>query len=217
MDARTASIESLRRVRDQTTALKDQYFPGINTAIANARVVGPRIDSVAVWLGISNTFLVLYLGVALAVLATWALDTDTLCNIAGIYPALQTFKARETNDLEQWLSYWMIFVSINVLQRNTYAFAWIPMFDGFKLGFLLFCFLPHTRGAEFVYHAFFKQYLRFLPLDDVGAGGGGATAFAAVGGPLPSGRTGRAPASDDAAGGVLGGGAMTAAPRLKSQ
>ena len=154
------SIEGLRNVRAQTTALKDQYFPSINRKIAKFPIVGHYINTLTVRFGLSNTAFVLYFALTVAVLATWGLGTDTLCTIAGlVYPTLQTLKAREVEDFEQWISYWLIFTVLNVVQNNTYAFSWIPCFDGIKMGFLLFCMLPHTRGAEFVFHTFFKAHV----------------------------------------------------------
>jgi len=154
-------MESLRNVQAQTNALKDQYFPGFNKKIANLAVVGKYIDTTSRQLGASNIVFVACLAVVAAVFATWGLGTDTLCNIGGfVFPALQTLRARTKEDMEQWISYWLIFTTLNVVQGSTYVFDWIPFFDGLKLGFLLFCSLPTTRGAEFIFHTFFKHHVR---------------------------------------------------------
>jgi hypothetical protein len=158
------SIESLRRVRQQTSALKDQYFPGFNAKIAAVPGVGHCIDATGRWLGISNVLLVACVAVAATVVATRAVGTATLCNIGGfVYPAHQTLlRVREDvslEDLEQWITYWMIFTALNVVEGNTYAFSWIPFWDGFKMGFLLFCSLPHTRGAAFIHRTWLAKLL----------------------------------------------------------
>ena len=120
--AASVSVESLRKVREQTNALKDQYFPGFNKKIAGLPVVGAYIDTLGRRTHISNVVLVIYAVIAAAVLATWTLGTETLCTIGGfIYPAIQTFRARDVDDYEQWISYWMIFVTLGVIQSNTYA------------------------------------------------------------------------------------------------
>eukprot|EP00750_Incisomonas_marina_P032384 INCI916.1.p1 GENE.INCI916.1~~INCI916.1.p1 ORF type:complete len:187 (-),score=31.20 INCI916.1:493-1053(-) len=167
MDTSKLSIENLRKVRDQTSALKDQYFPGFNKKIAAVPLVGSYVDTLGRRLNLSNVALVVYAGLTSAVLATWGLGTTTLCTIGGfVFPAFQTLRAHEVGDFEQWISYWLIFTALNVLQGNTYVFEWIPFFDGLKLGFLLFCALPHTRGAEFIFHTFFKKFIRPKSVSD---------------------------------------------------
>jgi hypothetical protein len=156
------SMESLRKVREQTSALKDQYFPGFNAKIAAVPGIGHFIDATGRWLGISNVLLVVCVVVAATVVATRALGTATLCNIGGFaYPAYQTLlRVREDVDFEQWITYWMIFTALNVVEGNTYAFSWIPFWDGFKMGFLLFCSLPHTRGAAFIHRTWLAKLLK---------------------------------------------------------
>lgn len=72
------------------------------------------------------------------------------------YPAYKSFKAIESEDKEddtQWLVYWMIFACFTVMEdivlKRIAPFA--PFFFVYKIFFLLWCYLPQTKGADFLY------------------------------------------------------------------
>lgn len=79
-----------------------------------------------------------------------------LSDIIGlIYPVYGSFLAIESNDKDddtQWLTYWVIYALFDLME----VFAdillfWFPFYHAFKLGFLIWCYLPSTQGATFMY------------------------------------------------------------------
>ena len=88
-----------------------------------------------------------------------------LCTMVGfVYPAFQTLKCIEDKnkgDDVQWLVYWVIFSLFGILESfANFLLYWIPFYYAFKLAFLLWAFLPQTKGAKFLYDSFLKDFLK---------------------------------------------------------
>jgi receptor expression-enhancing protein 5/6 len=86
--------------------------------------------------------------------------------VAVVYPAYWSIKAIETDDKEddkQWLTYWVVFGCFTVFDGFAGTFLqYIPLYFFIKIVFLIWCFLPNTRGAAIIYNNFlikcFKKY-----------------------------------------------------------
>ena len=88
-----------------------------------------------------------------------------LCNLTGfLYPSYASFKAIETSgktEDSQWLTYWVVFAFINILETLTSLFvAWIPFYYAIKFGFYFWLFLPQTKGAAFLYTTVLCPFLK---------------------------------------------------------
>lgn len=106
-----------------------------------------------------GTILLFAIGTILAV------GVGSLTSIVGfVYPAFKSFQAIETKskgDDTQWLVYWVIFAFFTVAETFVdYLLYWIPFYFAFKLAFLLWCMLPQTKGAKFLYDSFLKDFLK---------------------------------------------------------
>ena len=106
-----------------------------------------------------GTILLFAIGTILAV------GVGSLTSIVGfVYPAFKSFQAIETKskgDDTQWLVYWVIFAFFTVADTFVdYLLYWIPFYFAFKLAFLLWCMLPQTKGAKFLYDSFLKDFLK---------------------------------------------------------
>ena len=71
-------------------------------------------------------------------------------------PAYLSIKAIETpctNDDKQWLTYWIVFGTFNLIESMALRpiLYWVPMYFVFKTLFTIWLFLPATRGAETLY------------------------------------------------------------------
>ena len=63
-----------------------------------------------------------------------------------------TAAASATHSQQQWLTYWIIYATFALVESLTDFFLyWVPMYHLVKIAFLVWCFLPQTRGAELVY------------------------------------------------------------------
>jgi receptor expression-enhancing protein 5/6 len=76
---------------------------------------------------------------------------------------MKALKSNDKNDDQMWLTYWVIYSFFTVFESIAdLALGWIPLYFFAKLGFLVFCFLPQTRGAKLIYEKVlepvFSQY-----------------------------------------------------------
>lgn len=88
----------------------------------------------------------------------------TLCNLVGfIYPVYASLKALKTKDADseddrQWLTYWIVYAFFCVFEDFTdFLSDFIPFYHLLKLSFLVWCFMPQTRGAQTVYELVIKR------------------------------------------------------------
>ena len=84
-----------------------------------------------------------------------------------LYPAYMSFKSMESNtkgatteDATQWLTYWVVFSSVTVIE-GCFGFivSWIPMYFFVKLGFIVWLYHPSTKGAETIYGQVVRPYI----------------------------------------------------------
>lgn len=109
--------------------------------------------------------MVLGLSVVLVIIIFFGVGAGSLCSIVGfVYPAFKSFEAIETKvkgDDTQWLVYWVIFAFFSIIEVFAdFLLYWIPFYYAFKMAFLLWAFLPQTRGAKFLYDSFLKDILK---------------------------------------------------------
>jgi receptor expression-enhancing protein 5/6 len=75
--------------------------------------------------------------------------------IGFVYPCYASFKALKTSgkeDDEFWLTYWVVYAFFSVLETvSDFLFKYIPFYFLFKVVFLVWCFLPQTRGAKWIF------------------------------------------------------------------
>ena len=97
----------------------------------------------------------------------------TLINVFGKYitclvgvtlPAYWSIKAIESpyyDDDKQWLTYWAIYGLFTLLdQFANIVLRIIPFYFLIKIVFLIWCFMPNTMGALFVYNKLIGPYFR---------------------------------------------------------
>lgn len=59
------------------------------------------------------------------------------------------------------LMYWVIFAFLSLMETfSAVILTWFPLYYALKLAFLVFLFLPQTKGAEFIYSNFLGPSLR---------------------------------------------------------
>jgi len=97
----------------------------------------------------------------LVVLLLTGFVAAAVINLVGfiypLYASLDALKTDDTNDDTLWLTYWVIYAFFNVFESFAdFALGWLPFYFFGKLAFLMFCFLPQTRGSQIVYKNFLE-------------------------------------------------------------
>merc|ERR1711972_1190367 len=77
--------------------------------------------------------------------------------VGFVYPtwaSLKAIKSEDTDDDTQWLTYWIVYSSVALMESVTDVFLfWIPMYEWLKMGFYIFMWHPQTNGALKIYNA----------------------------------------------------------------
>ena len=93
------------------------------------------------------------------------------CLIGVAYPAFKSFLTLDQENPEeekQWLTYWVVFGSFNILDHFAgFILHFIPFYYVLKLAFLVFLFHPKTKGATIVYDMYLRDAV--MPLDKLAA------------------------------------------------
>lgn len=84
--------------------------------------------------------------------------------VAFVYPFYATFKTMKGQDLQEhmfWLMYWAVFGTFTFVETiSDTIFFWFPYYTEAKIVFLVYCFLPKSRGAVAVYRQMLRPVLQ---------------------------------------------------------
>ncbi|KNE55285.1 hypothetical protein AMAG_01195 [Allomyces macrogynus ATCC 38327] len=114
--------------------------------------------------GVPKAYIALGVGALLASSVLFNIGGQLVCNLIGfVYPTYASFKSIESKDKDDdthWLTYWVVFGLFNVLEFFTdILLYWMPMYFMVKTIFLVWLFLPQTRGAERMYQSAIRPFL----------------------------------------------------------
>ena len=99
------------------------------------------------------------------------------------YASVCAMESPSKVDDEQWLSYWIIYSFITLLEMLAEPLLyWIPVWYPVKLLFVAWLVLPQFKGASFIYEKLVREQLSKYRAryPRKGKGGGGAAAAADV-------------------------------------
>lgn len=90
---------------------------------------------------------------------------ELVCNFIGfIYPAYISIKAIESaskDDDTQWLTYWVVFALLNCVEFfSDLIVGWFPIYWLIKCAFMVYLYLPMTRGAQQLYVRFIRPFVQ---------------------------------------------------------
>ena len=94
------------------------------------------------------------------------LDKYITCIIGIVLPTYWSMKAIESpepDDDKQWLTYWTVYAVFSFFDLFAgFIMKYLPFYFVIKLVFLIWCFMPNTKGALVIYKhilvKFFKKY-----------------------------------------------------------
>ncbi|KAJ6107801.1 hypothetical protein N7523_009124 [Penicillium sp. IBT 18751x] len=88
---------------------------------------------------------------------------EFLVNFAGFllpgYYSLQALFTSGTADDTQWLTYWVVFAFLTVVESAINAAYWFPFYYIFKFVAILWMALPQTNGAQIIFNSFLQPVL----------------------------------------------------------
>ena len=125
-----------------------------------------HLDVIKEKTGIDPKIVLGVLGVALLFTLIGFLDQYITCLVAIVFPTYWSIKAiesKEADDDKQWLTYWAVYACFTFFDLfSSFIMKFLPFYFFFKLIFLIWCFMPNTHGAVFIYNYFiikiFKKY-----------------------------------------------------------
>ncbi|KAF3407882.1 hypothetical protein DPV78_000930 [Talaromyces pinophilus] len=92
---------------------------------------------------------------------------EFLVNFAGFlipgYYSLHALFTSGTADDTQWLTYWVVYAFLTVIESAINASYWFPFYYIFKFALVLWMSLPQFSGAQVVFHSFIQPlFARFF-------------------------------------------------------
>ena len=87
----------------------------------------------------------------------------TFVQVGTVYPTYKSFKAiesREKDDDTKWLTYWVIFATLQNLEFfSAYIVFWIPFYQPLRMALLVWCMLPiPANGSKVLYDQVIKKF-----------------------------------------------------------
>ena len=112
--------------------------------------------------GIQGKYIMIALGVSLLFTIIGFLDKYITCLVGILLPTFFSIKAiesKEEDDDKLWLTYWTIYALFSFLDLFVgWILKIIPFYFIIKLVFLVWCFMPNTKGAIIVYDKIIKPF-----------------------------------------------------------
>jgi len=112
--------------------------------------------------GIQGKYIMIALGVALLFTIIGFLDKYITCLVGILLPTFFSIKAiesKEEDDDKLWLTYWTIYALFSFLDLFVgWILKIIPFYFIIKLVFLVWCFMPNTKGAVIIYDKIIKPF-----------------------------------------------------------
>ena len=144
------SSEMKEQVQGYIKKFKDWYDKEINLISQKTGVNGKIISSILI---ICSIFCFINI-----------FSKYITCIVGVVLPAYWSIKAIESpqyDDDKQWLTYWAIYGLFTLLDQFANIILRIfPFYFIFKIIFLIWCFMPNTMGALFIYNKFIGPYFK---------------------------------------------------------
>ena len=123
-----------------------------------------EIDLISEKTGVSGKIISLGLLVC-AILCFINLFSKYITCIVGVtlpaYWSIKAIESAEYDDDKQWLTYWAIYGLFTLLDHfANFILRIFPFYFIFKILFLIWCFMPNTMGALFIYNKFVEPYFK---------------------------------------------------------
>ncbi|KAK8797000.1 hypothetical protein WA538_000226 [Blastocystis sp. DL] len=137
----------------------DEYMNKLDSALSSV----PYMDMISEKIHVRKCYIVLVFVLQFILVTVFTLGCKVLGNfIVFLYPVYASFKAIKSNNKDddtQWLTYWVIYGLLSVIESVGFITALIPYYSLIRVVALVLCFLPQVQGAKFVYDKVLYPYL----------------------------------------------------------
>ncbi|CAH7689588.1 TB2/DP1, HVA22 family-domain-containing protein [Phakopsora pachyrhizi] len=121
----------------------------------------PALNKIEKQIQVPKAYAVLGLGGVFALAIFFNIFAGFLTTLLGwalpAYLSLQSLESPSSGDDVQWLTYWTVFSTFNILEIfSDILLYWFPFYYTFKCVFIVWLMLPQTRGAQVLYHKALK-------------------------------------------------------------
>jgi len=137
---------------DEYKALVTKYMDEADAKLSEY----PYVPLIAEKTKVRPAYIASGLSLATFLFVFYRIGARPVTNIIGfVYPLYASFLALRSPSKEddaQWLTYWMVYGTFTLVESLSDALLyWIPMYHIWKIAFLVWCFLPSTRGSQYIY------------------------------------------------------------------
>ncbi|KAF2158096.1 putative membrane biogenesis protein [Myriangium duriaei CBS 260.36] len=127
----------------------------------------PALNNFEQQTSVPKVYVVLGLGALYFFLIFFNIAGEFLVNTAGFlipgYYSLEALFTTTKSDDTQWLTYWVTYAFLTVLESAFNAVYWFPFYYTFKFILILWMALPQTGGAKVVFNSFLSPlFARFF-------------------------------------------------------
>ena len=101
-------------------------------------------------------------GLILTIIGFFERQITTIIGIVlPTYWSIKAIESPETEDDIQWLTYWSVYAVFSFFDLFAkFILKFIPFYFVLKLVFLIWCFMPNTKGATFIYKNLLSKYFK---------------------------------------------------------
>lgn len=124
--------------------------------------------------GIQGNYVIIGLIASIVFVSIGFLDRFITNLVGTVYPAYWTMKSIESkgHDDKHWLTYWVVFACFTIVDVfSGFLLKFIPFYFFIKIIFLIWLFMPNSKGCNVVYHLLVVRVFKSFEQDIDNASG----------------------------------------------
>jgi receptor expression-enhancing protein 5/6 len=118
--------------------------------------------------GIQGKYVIVGLIISILLVCVGYLDRIITNLVGTVYPAFWTIKSIESNtdDDRHWLTYWVVFACFSIIDTfSGFLLKLLPFYFFIKIIFLIWLFMPNSRGCQIIYHLIVVKLFKTVEKD----------------------------------------------------
>jgi receptor expression-enhancing protein 5/6 len=118
--------------------------------------------------GIQGKYVIFGLIISIILVCIGCLERIITNLVGTVYPAFWTIKSIEsdTDDDRHWLTYWVVFACFSIIDTfSGFLLKLLPFYFFFKIIFLIWLFMPNSKGSHLIYHLIVVKLFKTVEKD----------------------------------------------------